>query len=329
MKTPLCLLIAAALLAGPCAAADLVRAKDPEGVKRYEDSVLIAHQAPKYDEYFAAKDKQRDFGKKNPFGPNALRLEGHVERWSYLAPTVNRSSLEVFKNYRDEFMRLDLEIVHAPAAGEAGWIGPTYDSYADKAGLGQILSYNEAEEHYLIAKSQDTQPTYYVLFVTAYGDGVIPGRLENVVKKKMPLVQLDIIRPTAMEEKMVFVKAEEMKAGLEKSGHVALYGLLFDTDKDTLKNESLPSLEEVAKLLKNNPTLKLYVVGHTDNQGSAEYNLDLSQRRSKSIVKALISQYGIDAKRLYGHGAGLFSPVASNSSEEGRSKNRRVELVEQ
>jgi len=328
MKTSLRLFIAATLVTNYCSAADLVRAKDPEGVKRYEGSVLLAHQDPKYDEYYASTDKQRDFGKKNPFGSGAMKLEGHVERWSYLVPSVDCTSLEVFKNYRDEFKRLGLEVVYAPAADEAGWLGPTYDNYADKAGLGQILSYNEAEEHYLIAKTTDAQPTYYVLFVTAYADGVIPGKLESLVKKKVPLVQLDIIRPSAMEEKMVFVKAEEMQAGLEKSGHIALYGLLFDTDKDTLKSESLPSLEEVAKLLKNNPSLKLYVVGHTDNQGSADYNLDLSQRRAKSIAKALVSQYGIDAKRLYGHGAGLFSPVASNASEKGRAKNRRVELVE-
>lgn len=329
MKSSPVLFIAAVLMAGHCSAADVIQAKDPEGVKRYEGSVLLAHQEPKFDEYYAATDKQRDFGKRNPFGPNALKLEGHVERWSYLAPSVDRTSLEVFKNYRDEFKRLGLETVYAPAGGESGWIGPTYDDYAGKAGLGQIFSYNEAEEHYLIAKTKDKEPTYYVLFVTAYADGVIPNKLEPLVKKKMPLVQLDIIRPEPMEQKMVFVKAEDMQAGLDKSGHIALYGLLFDTDKDTLKDESLPALEEVAKLLKNNPALKLYVVGHTDNQGSAEYNLDLSQRRSRSIVKMLVSRYGIDAKRLHGHGAGLFSPVASNFSEEGRAKNRRVELVEQ
>lgn len=322
-----------AILLAPAisSATDLVPGKDPEGLKRYEGSTLLAYQEPKYDEYYAGTDKERDFGKRNPFGPNALKLEGHVERWTYLVPDENRTSFEVFANYRTEFERLGLETVHSPDPDAAGWIGPTYSDYSDrgKGDLGQILAYNQTQERYLIAKSSDARPTYYVLFVTAFADGVIPPRLNEVIKKKMPLVQLDIIRPSAMEEKMVFVKAEDMQAGLTQRGHIALYGLHFDTDKDTLKDESLPALEEVAKLLGNNSALKIYVVGHTDNQGSASYNQDLSQRRAINLVKTLSGKYGIEASRLHGHGAGLFSPVSSNTTEEGRAKNRRVELVEQ
>ncbi|TLD69504.1 OmpA family protein [Phragmitibacter flavus] len=310
-------------------AADMVKGKDPEGVKRYEGSTLIAHQTPKYDEYFAPQGKERSFGKSNPFGESALKLEGHVERWTYLVPDAERTTLEVFVNYRDEFKRLGLETVYAPGQDEDGWTGPTYGDYASKMQLGQILEYNENEERLMIAKTKDAEPTYYVLFVTSYADGIIPTRLDGVLKKKMPLVQLDVISPTVMEEKMVFVKAEEMKSTLDKSGHIALYGLNFDTDKDELKEESKPSLAEVAKLLKTNPSLKLYVVGHTDNEGSAEYNVDLSKRRAAHIVKALGSEYGIAASRLASHGSGLYCPVATNGTEEGRAKNRRVELVEQ
>ena len=73
--------------------------------------------------------------------------------------------------------------------------------------------------------------------------------------------------------------------------------------------------------------LKLRVVGHTDDQGKADYNLDLSRRRAASVVRELTSKYGIDPSRLDAFGAGLYAPIASNASEEGRAKNRRVELV--
>lgn len=91
-----------------------------------------------------------------------------------------------------------------------------------------------------------------------------------------------------------------------------------------LKPESEPTLNEIAKLLNQNPNLKLYVVGHTDNVGDIAYNMKLSQARADSVVK----KYGIDANCLTPYGVGPLAPVTSNKTEEGRAKNRRVELVE-
>ena len=130
-----------------------------------------------------------------------------------------------------------------------------------------------------------------------------------------------------MEEKMTFVNADEMSKSLVDSGKVALYGIYFDTDKDTLKADSQPTLQEISKLLTADPKLRIQVVGHTDNQGTPEYNLDLSRRRAASVVRALTSQYGVAANRLSSFGCGPYAPVASNDSEDGKAKNRRVELV--
>jgi outer membrane protein OmpA-like peptidoglycan-associated protein len=77
------------------------------------------------------------------------------------------------------------------------------------------------------------------------------------------------------------------------------------------------------------PELRLNIVGHTDNKGSADYNLSLSQRRAAAVVASLVSQYGIDAGRLTSEGAGMTRPLAPNDTDEGRAKNRRVELVAQ
>ena len=127
--------------------------------------------------------------------------------------------------------------------------------------------------------------------------------------------------------KIIFLNASQMDQAISETGKVALYGILFDLDKDTLKPDSKPTLDEIAKLMREKPDLKLKIVGHTDNQGTAAYNLDLSQRRAVSVVASLTGAYGIVPDRLSSEGAGLTQPVAPNDTEDGRAKNRRVELI--
>ena len=105
--------------------------------------------------------------------------------------------------------------------------------------------------------------------------------------------------------------------------------MLFDTDRAEIKQESKPQLDEMGAYLQKNPGVAVYVVGHTDNQGKLDYNLSLSQRRAEAVVAALTGEYKIAANRLVGKGVANLTPVASNASEEGRAKNRRVELVAQ
>jgi outer membrane protein OmpA-like peptidoglycan-associated protein len=141
------------------------------------------------------------------------------------------------------------------------------------------------------------------------------------------IVLLDVIEAKPMDTKMVTVSAGEMSKGIAATGHIALYGIYFDTDKTDIKPESAPTLKEIAALLKQDPKLLLFVVGHTDNVGGDDYNMDLSRRRATSVVTALASQHGIDPRRLKPAGVGLLAPVAPNDTEDGRAKNRRVELV--
>ncbi len=116
---------------------------------------------------------------------------------------------------------------------------------------------------------------------------------------------------------------------INATGHVAVYGIYFDTNKADVKPDSRPALEEIAKLLAQNPGLKLLVVGHTDMTGSMDANMKLSQARGEAVVQALVSQHGVAAARLKGHGVGPLAPVATNDTDEGRAKNRRVELVKE
>lgn len=137
--------------------------------------------------------------------------------------------------------------------------------------------------------------------------------------------QLNIIDVAAMTQKVEF-SSGEMADAIKKNGFVALTGILFDTGKATIKAESTPILNEVVALLKNDAALKLSVEGHTDNVGDKRANVELSKQRAASVVKYLIDN-GIDNRRLKSDGKGDSAPVADNRTEDGRAKNRRVELV--
>jgi OOP family OmpA-OmpF porin len=121
------------------------------------------------------------------------------------------------------------------------------------------------------------------------------------------------------------VTASDMFDALNRDGHVALY-INFDTGKSVIRDESRPVIEQVVQMMKDNPELKLSVEGHTDNVGSPASNKTLSEQRAKSVVTALVSE-GISAERLSSSGYGQDKPIDDNNTEEGRARNRRVELV--
>ena len=138
---------------------------------------------------------------------------------------------------------------------------------------------------------------------------------------------LDVIEETAMKGDLIKVNANEMLKGIKANGKIALYGIYFDFDKSDIKPESETTLIEISKLLKENPTLNLYVVGHTDMKGSYEYNITLSKNRAVAVINELVKKYDISSSRLTGEGVGSLAPVSTNETEEGRKQNRRVELV--
>jgi OmpA-OmpF porin, OOP family len=138
---------------------------------------------------------------------------------------------------------------------------------------------------------------------------------------------LNIIEEKQMKQEVV-ADANSMAKDINATGKVAIYGIYFDTAKSDIKPESEPTLKEIANLIQQNSTLYIYVVGHTDNVGSLTSNMDLSQRRADAVITYLVSKHKVDSKRLEAHGVGPLAPIVSNKTEEGKSKNRRVELVE-
>lgn len=138
--------------------------------------------------------------------------------------------------------------------------------------------------------------------------------------------RLTIVEKTAMEQEVV-ADPKAWLSDIRATGHVAVYGIYFDTDSTVIKPESEAAIKAIVELLKVDGSLKLYVVGHTDMVGKLDYNMDLSAKRAQSVVDALVGKHGIAAGRLAAKGVGPLCPVSTNSTEDGRKLNRRVELV--
>jgi outer membrane protein OmpA-like peptidoglycan-associated protein len=141
-------------------------------------------------------------------------------------------------------------------------------------------------------------------------------------------IRVEIIEKEAMKQEVI-ADAKFMADGISSTGHVAIYGIYFDFNKSDVKPESEPALNEISKLLTGTPNLKVFIVGHTDNVGGVDYNMKLSQARADAVVKALTTKYKVNPQSLKAYGVGQLAPVAPNKTEDGRAKNRRVELVEQ
>lgn len=125
------------------------------------------------------------------------------------------------------------------------------------------------------------------------------------------------------------VIAEDIAQKLESRGRLALYGIHFESGSDRLDSESTATLEQVAKLLREDPNWRLLIEGHTGSEADDAFNLDLSQRRAAAVKKHLVDTYGVDPVRLTTRGFGESRPVAPNDNDDGRAQNRRVEIVKQ
>jgi outer membrane protein OmpA-like peptidoglycan-associated protein len=176
----------------------------------------------------------------------------------------------------------------------------------------------ENVEGYAYMKLQKDNTEIWVHIETSVLTDINPYQLNIIQKGEM--IQDVVASPEVSD---IFAKE------IGEKGKTAIYGIHFDTNKAEIKPESETALKEVSKLLSQNTGLKLYIVGHTDNVGEFDYNMKLSQARAESVVKELTSKYGVASDRVKPYGVGPLSPVASNKMEEGRAKNRRVELIEQ
>jgi OOP family OmpA-OmpF porin len=327
--------------------ADHPGAADPTWLQRYEGSHIVGFEKIAYDEYRfptgplkpVADESARDENNNRvfEFTPQAT-IEGARTRLVYLLPP-GRSPLEVLRGYEQVLKAQGGEKRFECAGGACG--GDAGRS-SNGGGGDQSVAMKLWPESRITDEDFSNAKCAQTVAITdqRLGSFEIPGKAYVVVHayvglddlyckafNQRTIVSVDVLELKAREEKMVTVTAAEMSQSIASTGRVALYGILFDTASSTIKPESRPALEQIAALLREQPALRLHVVGHTDSQGGLERNFTLSRARAQAVSAALARDFGIDAARLSANGVSYLAPVASNADDAGRAKNRRVELV--
>ena len=327
--------------------ADVKGSKDSPLLKRYEGSFIVSYEHKSFDQFDLPLSKlepvaDKRTGQNNQvFEPKKKQtLEGERTHLVYLLP-ADRSPLEVLRNYQDEIQSKGGKILFECKAAECGGS----ETRSSSGGGGDMslsmyllpqerVTYHDFTNDYCAVTSEISDQRYFAAELPSDNAhvSVLTYTLHDELYCKefntRTIAMVDIIQGKAREQKMVTVNAEEMASKIANTGSVALYGIYFDFNKADLKPESDPALQEIAKLLKGDSSMKLLVVGHTDNVGTFDFNMGLSQRRAAAVVAALTTKYGVGKARLTPVGVSFAAPVASNKTEDGRAKNRRVELVE-
>lgn len=197
-----------------------------------------------------------------------------------------KSALQIIRNYEVALTNNGGKLIYKDSDGTNGQIEATY---------------------YLSTKEKE----YWIQLTSFAGtSGAVEAYALNVLEIKSMKQEVD---------------ATEMFAEINKKGFVALY-INFETGKSEIQPASMPVIDQIFQMLKQNPDLKISIEGHTDNTGTEKSNQTLSEMRAKSVMNVLVSK-GINANRLQSKGWGQTKPVADNNTEEGKAKNRRVEIV--
>ncbi|AGA91632.1 outer membrane protein/peptidoglycan-associated (lipo)protein [Thioflavicoccus mobilis 8321] len=326
---------------------DIPGARDTDVVGRLAGSFIVAYSHMDYDEVslpltpLEEVEGARDEKNNRVYRPlESIDLEGSRTHLVYVLPD-GASPLQVVRNYENMLTGVGGDVRFECKREECG--GASDRSSGGGGGQQSMAMFlwpesrikqghftnghcaqteRIADQRYALIELPERRGFVSVLAYVLRNDSyckALNGRVVAVV---------DVVEEAAMGDSMVTIDAREMARSIAETGSVALYGIYFDFGKASLRPESAATLENIARLLNDSPGLRVLVVGHTDSVGSFQSNQTLSERRAAAVVDALTSEYRIDRARLRPVGVSYAAPKASNSTDEGRALNRRVELVE-
>lgn len=305
-------------------AKDFKGSHDHPLISRFAGAVILGYETKDYDAMTVPTGKWVRYAPNIPEQFERVQpVEGKITRIAYGVPP-GKTTLEVYRNYEQALTKAGFSVLYACAAQSCG---KGFDFlYALRHGLMNAGKAYDNELNWMVnSTSGDVRHLSAVLQRPA-GDVYVTVTV-GLTPEQPPGVLVQIAEAQPMQTGQVSVDAKAIGDALSNEGKIALYGIAFDTDSATLKADSNATLAEMVKYLKANASVKVFIVGHTDSTATLPHNLDLSQRRAEAVVKTLVTQ-GIAASRLAARGLASYAPVASNRSEAGRAKNRRVEMVE-
>ncbi|QOC22135.1 OmpA family protein [Wenzhouxiangella sp. AB-CW3] len=312
-------------------------------VPRVDGSEIITYRFTEYDRVTLTFGPYDD----GEF-PDEREFEGEHTQLTYLLRDTMISTLQVKRAYRQGLEQAGFEIEFAGSGrDDLGRRFHRFDTFdRDRPSgltvhhLGWPRSRSERDMRFLAASHEEESVYVNVLMYNNRRDDGQPTIRVDVVEEPQEEATLAMAAPEPPEEQPTErdeivaahdredLSAEEIEAGIISEGRVAVRDILFEFDSAEIIDESADALATIADVLEDNSELDLLIVGHTDNVGDFEYNLNLSMERAQAVASWLEDQHGIDEDRLQSAGAGMMAPVATNRNEEGRSQNRRVELVE-
>jgi len=305
---------------------DVAGSQDHPLISRYPSSSITWYQTDKYREYNLATGPVTGYRQISERTP----IAGQVYRIYYeIAASPQEVSIgELYADYERALKKENITILgqgfHAEggqgnAIGTSEWIGIALrdQSFSNGAAANKLFA-GTASSGGTFAIIGQLDQADHTLYIAIYGE-----RHSN----KIIGYHVDIIEVKTAELGEVSITPNYLVKELDQRGSVKVYGIQFDFDSSKIKPESTNTITQIADFLKQNPSENLYVVGHTDMQGSLAYNRQLSTDRAQAVIDALVRHHQIKKERLIPAGLAFLAPVATNMTEEGRKQNRRVELV--
>jgi outer membrane protein OmpA-like peptidoglycan-associated protein len=312
---------------------DLPGARDPAGIPRFADSIIIGQRV---------SESERSSIPTGKWGGNAGRIfweqsvqvEGPRTRLLYLAPRPAKS-LDVIRHYLETLDSQGYQLLfQCSGFDECGKeVAAFYtdavhgNTFTDSHLLKSVYSGRSVREPQILAARLSQSGTDSYVFVFAafqdnYADSEAGERVAIFVEQiRAKSTQDGEVLPDAAQ------LAQKLAQGLAEAGRVVLEGIQFDAGQSTLLPASQPQLDAIARLLHEQPELRVYLVGHTDNAGVLEADLDLSRRRAAEVAQTLARDHRIASERLTPAGIAGLSPLTSNATAAGRARNQRIEMV--
>jgi len=288
---------------------DIEGSKDYPLVSRFIGSIIEWYQVRNFDRYFILSLNDNKISN--------FEIDGKITRIQY-SVGKEHSIFEIFKSYENSLKGSDFEILTTLNDKNCG-ANLQEQLYNDEFnGLNKLpreaLNPGDDEFYYLAAKKNIENKNIFIVVYTAFERGDL-------------LVTFDAIEVQALEKGLVTVK--DLDSDLSQNGHIAIYGIHFDSGKSEIKQGSTQTLKNIAEFLNTHPNKKYIIAGHTDNEGNFDVNLKLSLERANAVLNELVTNYNVKVTQLKAYGDGSTAPIATNTTDEGRAKNRRVEIVEQ
>lgn len=303
---------------------DVENSKDHPLISRFDGAIIEFYKETKFGTYKIPLDEN---GKLNYNKP--MILKGKVTRIQYSIPIDNNPEY-VLHNYSEACNGASFTILTALTNEQLGVGERSQDWNSRYYGSGDAYFYNALNNekygmHHDIPNWKANQA--YIVAKAEKGDKHIYFAIYVVDHDNFTLIIQDVIEVSAPKTGMV--TAEKLSKGIAANGHIAVYGIHFEIGNSNIKAESGNSLTLIADYLKSVEGKKFFIVGHTDNTGLLAENMKLSESRAKSVMDKLVNDYSINPSQLVSYGVSSLAPIASNQTDEGKAKNRRVEIVEQ